>query len=351
MAENSKIEWCDATFNPWLGCTRVAEGCKHCYAETLMDSRYGKAKWGPHGTRVLTSPANWRKPLQWNKAAEAAGVRQRVFCASLADVFEDWGGGMLDHHQVSAWRKAIAGETPLVGDKVPFRMNDARQHLFDLIDQTPWLDWLLLTKRPENVRQMWPRCQDCGYTPQDAAEQMDHHLCAARGGRGWHRPNVWIGCSISTQADADRNIHHLRACRELSPVLFVSGEPLLGPVDAGEWIDAIDWVIVGGESGPHARPMHPDWARQLRDQCQAAGVPFFFKQWGEWLPFSQWSWAPPEIQAGTPSRFRQTLVPRTSCEGSHQSVVSSYNVGKQSAGRLLDGVAWSQFPDVAAAVR
>lgn len=376
MGENSKIEWCDNTFNPWLGCTKVAAGCAHCYAETLMDSRYRKAKWGPGGTRVLTSAANWQKPLAWNKAAEAAGVRQRVFCASLADVFEDW-GGPISAQSGDVWTKPYlqrewgrANWTTCDAETMQrdpqgwqfVTLDDVRRELFALIDATPWLDWLLLTKRPENVLRMWP---ECSIEPNRQPHSDGRH-------------NVWIGCSIATQADADRNIPELLQCRDLSPVLFVSAEPLLGPVDLRKvtvppqhdvlrrpWDTegfkfnalqehdddrfhqaptTLDWVICGGESGPHARPMHPDWARQLRDQCQAADVRFLFKQWGEWLPFSQWSWAPPEIQAGTPSRFRQSLVPGTSLNGTHQSVVSSYCVGKKAAGRLLDGVEYSECP-------
>jgi protein gp37 len=128
MAENSNIEWTHHTFNPWIGCTKVSDGCKNCYAENLMDKRYGRVKWGPQGTRVRTSEANWKKPLKWNREAEAKGERHRVFCASLADVFED----KPDQPEMEQWRL----------------------ELLELIIKTPYLDWLLLTKRPENVRGM-----------------------------------------------------------------------------------------------------------------------------------------------------------------------------------------------------
>lgn len=241
MGQNSAIEWTDHTFNPWMGCAKVSDGCKHCYAETMMDKRWGKVEWGPQGTRVRTSAANWNQPLKWNREAEAAGVRRRVFCASLADVFED-------RPALHLWRT----------------------DLFKLIDATPHLDWLLLTKRPENVVKMvlWdaPGCKPSG--------------------------NVWFGTSVENQVTADERIPHL--LRIPAAVRFLSVEPLLGKIEFSnvtkrsdavfqlgkKAMDGIHWVIVGGESGPKARPMHPDWARSIRDQCLAAGVPFFFKQTG-----------------------------------------------------------------------
>ena len=248
MAKNSKIEWTDHTFNPWIGCTKVSDGCKHCYAETLMDKRYGRVQWGPQGTRVRTSAANWRKPVQWNKQAAAEGRRYKVFCASLADVFED-------RPELVEWRR----------------------ELLDLIIRTPRLDWLILTKRPENVNRMIE--QATGFSE----ASMWFHAA----------PHVWIGTSVENQETADKRIPHLLQIP--ARVRFLSMEPLLGPVDLNlgnwhtspaecpAWYDwcncSIDWVIVGGESGHNARPMHPDWARSLRDQCVAAGVPVFFKQW------------------------------------------------------------------------
>lgn len=279
--ENSKIEWTDHTFNPWIGCTKVSDGCKYCYAETLMDKRYGKVKWGPQGARVRTSAANWRKPLKWDREAKEAGKRARVFCASLADVFED----KPDQPEMDEWR----------GD------------LFDLINRTPHLDWLLLTKRPENVRKAW-HWELMGYPP-----------------------NVWIGTSVENQEQADKRIPALLTIP--AAVRFLSMEPLLGAVSVeiidGVFYDGgmpfpwqrlenpgINWVIVGGESGPNARPMHPDWARRIQVECQRAGVPFFFKQWGEWQP-------------------RRTL-----------NGEKMFRVGKHAAGRLLDGHEWNEFPPI-----
>lgn len=254
MAENSAIEWTDHTFNPWIGCTKVSEGCKHCYAETLMDKRYGRVKWGPQGTRIRTSAANWRKPLAWNKQAEKEGRRFRVFCASLADVFEIHPSQDLDE-----WR----------------------HDLFMLIQKTPHLDWLLLTKRPENI--------------------MPYLM------HGWGTDlpdNVWIGTSVENQEQADKRIQEL--CRIPATVRFLSMEPLIEEVnllswlvlpdqsDKAEWClmyygtsQPIDWVIVGGESGHGKRPFNPDWARAIRDQCAAAGVPFFMKQWDKIQPIPE----------------------------------------------------------------
>ena len=253
MAENTKIEWADHTFNPWTGCTKVSPACDHCYAEGWA-KRSGHVKWGSGQPRRRTSDANWRMPLKWNREAERTGVRPRVFCASLADVF--------DNAVDPQWRA----------------------DLFDLIAATPNLDWLLLTKRIGNVGNMLP-------VPFD----FDKHF-----------PNVWIGATIVNQAEADRDIPKLLDVP--ARVRFLSMEPLLGPVDlthievfggdaeiyplkgTTDCVDeegaptadvpALDWVIVGGESGPNARPMHPDWVRSIRDQCAEAGVALFVKQMG-----------------------------------------------------------------------
>lgn len=285
MGANSKIEWTDHTFNLWRGCQHAVlgdgsehPGCANCYAEA-MSGRNPKllGKWGPDGTRVMASAEMWRQPLKWNREAEAAGVRDRVFCASLSDVFEEWDGPIHDHKG-----KVLHQRT----------LDDLRRDLFQLIDATPWLDWILVTKRPGNVLRMWP-------LPFNGREPSDQLYL--------RRNNCWLLTSISNQDTADELVPQLLACRDLVPVLGLSCEPLLGPInlrlgqrdDGQPWERhlVIDWVIVGGESGHNARPMHPDWARSLRDQCQDAGVPFFFKQWG-----------------------------------------------KKAAGRLLDGREWNEFP-------
>lgn len=300
--KDSKIEWTDHTFNPWIGCTRVSPGCVNCYAETMMADRYKKVKWGPQGLRVRTSTDYWKQPFKWNRQAAAEGVRRRVFCASLADVFED----KADQREgMEAWRL----------------------DLFYLIQQTPHLDWLLLTKRPDNALVWFDGLyQDDQWRWGVNIDEDDLTEDRLR--------NVWIGTSVEDQRRADERIPHLLAIP--AAVRFLSVEPLLGPVDLGLFgtvpgctdngghyhltADRINWVICGGESGPNARPMNPDWARSLRDQCQAAAVPFFFKQWGEYGPCT-------EIpgQAADPDCM--------------------FRFGKKLAGRLLDGREWNEFPN------
>jgi protein gp37 len=225
MVENSKIEWTTHTFNPWIGCQKVSPGCDHCYAEAMMDHHWGKVEWGPHGERKRTSAANWRKPLTWAKAARLAGERPRVFCASLADVF--------DNQVPEAWRR----------------------ELFDLIGETPELDWLLLTKRPENVAKMLPRGWD-----------------------GW--PNVWLGTTAEDRAHYDRRWARLREIP--ARVRFISYEPAIGPLNRPHDWDLSgpkpDWIICGGESGHGARMMDAKWARDVRDACKRSGIAFFMKQ-------------------------------------------------------------------------
>lgn len=280
MAATTEISWTDATFNGWIGCSKVHAGCTHCYAESFAN-RYGKAKWGPAGTRAKTSDANWKLPLKWNKEAQAEGVRKRVFCSSLADVFEDWEDFVLDHkgnvilqcdscanpddtlHRdtVAVFERAEKYYEHGCGEHMRhLTLSDLRRDLFALIDKTPWLDWQLLTKRPENVLRMWP---------------------------GGFRPNVWLGTSVSDQATADEWVPRLLACKGLCPVLFLSAEPLIGPVDLAQSVmlrkigdGQPGWVIVGGESGHGARPFDVAWARDLVQQCKAAGVPCFVKQLG-----------------------------------------------------------------------
>lgn len=234
--EKTKIEWATHTFNPWIGCAKCGPGCENCYACTLMATRYGRVTWGATGTRKKTSPANWRNPLRWHEDAAFGIEPVRVFSASLADVFEDYHGD---------------GATP---DR-PASLDPWRHELFDLIEQTWRLDWLLLTKRPA-IAQRFLRRRLPG--------------------------NVWIGTSIENQKTADRRIPILADIP--AAVRFLSCEPLLGPIDLRPHLSRIDWVIVGGESGAGARPMDPDWVRNICLQCAAAGVPFFFKQWGGRYP-------------------------------------------------------------------
>lgn len=321
MGESSKIEWTDHTFNAWEGCQKVGPGCDHCYAEARNLRFAAGANWGPHAPRRRTSPANWREPLKWDRAAAKAGTRARVFCSSLADVF--------DNH--------------------PSILGDWRSDLWRLIQATPNLDWLLLTKRPGNIERYLPAFM-----------------------RPF--PNLWLGCTVVNQAEADRDIPKLLAVP--AKVRFLSMEPLLGPVDLGPPVRAalfagkiapggdttkpLSWVIVGGESGKDARPMHPDWARALRDQCQAAGVAFHFKQWGEWSPVEieeddegnlGAAYAVEGCSDPTAHRYDQECLLWQGDRLVHwphietAKAIGARKVGKSRAGRLLDGREWNEVPN------
>ncbi|HMP07603.1 MAG TPA: DUF5131 family protein [Lacipirellulaceae bacterium] len=264
MAENSAIGWTHHTFNPWRGCQKVAPGCTNCYAEALAKRNPSVlGTWGPQGTRVVAAAAYWREPLKWQRQAAAAGERHRVFCASLADVFEDWNGPI----------------TNARGENLLCNLADLRRRLFDLIDETPDLDWLLLTKRPENILRMTPAVRV------NSQQQADD-----RNERGeLYRRNVWLLTSVSEQATADANIPALLACRDLAPVLGVSAEPLLGPINlqAAGALAALDWLIVGGESGPRRRPCEVAWIVDVVDQCRAAALRCYVKQDAGPLPGQQ----------------------------------------------------------------
>lgn len=285
MGENSKIEWCDHTFNHVRGCTKVSPECANCYAETLS-GRNPKTLgvWGPDGTRVVAAESAWKGPLKWNKAAacECGGGfqgahspycpqadRPRVFCASLADVFEDWTGPMLNSRNERLAALWDLGWGPYNGDGFDAKwltMRDVRARLFRLIDATPNLDWLLLTKRPENITQMMPGRYGCPVTK--SRFDCNCEFCSRP------RPNVWLGTTVGVRACLSR-LDHLRAVP--AAVRFVSFEPLLedlGKVD----LTGIHWAIVGGESGAKRRPCEIAWFESLRDQCRAAGVKFFVKQ-------------------------------------------------------------------------
>lgn len=285
MAEESAIEWTDSTFNPWMGCTKVGPGCDHCYAEALMDTRYGRVEWG--GDRVRTGASNWHNPIRWEKQATAFfaqhGRRRRVFCSSLADVF--------DNH------RSIPDE---------WRMDLAR-----LIQMTPSLDWLLLTKRIGNAVEMLIMMFPDGVPS-----------------------NVRIGATIVNQQEWDRDhrkIAQVRVATGTKP--FLSMEPLLGPVDLSidpAWHRYIGWVIVGGESGDGARMMNPWAAGDLADQCGRAQVPFLFKQWGAWAPTSD-DMKPGDIMSMNGDGFVR--------KGIRMRLMS-----KKAAGRTLNGRTYTEFP-------
>lgn len=205
-----------------MGCHKVSAGCKHCYAETLITNRMGKpGLWGANGVRQRTSPQVWNRPIRWNREAEERRVPYRIFCSSLADVFEDYPGP-----------------------------NEWRAEVFEIIKATPWLDYQLLTKRPENIERMLPDDWHGGY------------------------PNVWLGTSIEDNRVADRAAELVRIP---ASVHFVSYEPAIGPLDELD-LTGIEWMIVGGESGPGYRPLDLQWARDMQDRCEEAGVAYFFKQ-------------------------------------------------------------------------
>jgi len=226
MGKLTTINWTDHTFNPWWGCTKVSEGCRMCYA-AIYAHRYG-FEWGPSADRRLLSDNHWQEPLKWDKAAGKNGVREKVFCASMADVFED--------------NQQVVSE---------------RLKLWDLIAKTPHLDWQLLTKRPQNITSMVPEAWLTGTWP----------------------INVWIGTSVEDQDAANKRIPEL--LKVPAAVRFLSCEPLLGPVDLkGVKEGDLQWVIAGGESGPGARPMDLAWARSLKDQCQPKGIALWVKQLG-----------------------------------------------------------------------
>ncbi len=340
MAETTHISWADATFNPVLGCTKVSNGplgaCVNCYAEVLVDQRFGRAQFGGLGkgvgTRVRTSDANWKQPLAWNRKAARDGTRPFVFCASLADVF--------DNTWEPAWRS----------------------DLFDLIRATPNLVWLLLTKRPQNIAKLFAET----ITPK-LRDAQQHRL-----GLSLWPQNAAIGCTVVTQEEADRDIPVLLAAKAaLKPTFaFVSMEPLMGPVDltristmqfrGAEVLNALtgeltgmfgdpcptrllplDWCITGGESGPNARPTDARWLRALRDQCASAGTAFQLKQNGEHVSGtgSKGGWVYPVNGDRDTYCWSAADVP---LEGGWFAT----RVGKKAAGRTLDGVIWDQRPNV-----
>lgn len=357
MTTNTKIEWADHTFTPWWGCTKISPACDNCYAQAL-DKRTGGDHWGAGNPRKRTSDKNWLEPVKWNKQADAFmaenGRRQRVFCASMADVF--------DNAVDPQWRI----------------------NLFALIRATPNLDWLLLTKRIGNAANMiglaidkLPIDDQCGMG------QWNHHPIAQ-----WPWENIWLGATICNQEEADRDIPKLLDVPAAKR--FLSVEPMLGAIDLceleaggvdeniiprkywtdvddddshpalvidaltgwqhqrlGDWTrkgESVDWIICGGESGHSARPMHPDWARSLRDQCAATGVPFLFKQWGEWYPRNQWEHSPDLVLPDIPDTSHPYGQPKNYLfEGGEDF----HKIGKKPAGRLLDGVEHNGVPVLA----
>ena len=225
---NLDIEWCHHTFNAWWGCAKDCEACMNCYAKAHSPRFFLS---GINAPRYRALEKHWLLPLNWNAAAQKVGKRARVFCASMADIFED-------HSGVTA----------------------NRERLWRMIESTPWLDWLLLTKRPENIGSMVPWTGS------------------------WPR-NIWLGASAENQKRANERIPVLLS--HPAEVHFVSAEPLLSALDLRPYMTgtaSLDWVITVGESGASARPTQEEWIRDVRDQCCDHGVNFFFKQWGRFAP-------------------------------------------------------------------
>lgn len=288
MGENTAIEWADHSFSPWRGCTKVSPGCDNCYAENIVH-RFGGG-WGPGQPRQIAAESTWKLPLRWNRKAEREGVRFKVF-PSLCDPFD--------------------AEVP----------DEWRDRLFALTALTRNLDWLLLTKRP----------------------MVALRYLGRRALPSWPLPNVWLGTSVENQKMADLRIPTLLEIPAAKH--FLSCEPLLGPVDISYWTTAnnlidrpgLSWVITGGESGPKARPMHPDWARSIRDQCVDAGVPYFFKQWGEWAPGTGFE------SGGVPAKHWNAAAGGF-IDGLGDRSNRVVRIGKKAAGRLLDGRTWDEVP-------
>ena len=288
MADKTGIEWTDATWNPVTGCTKVSEGCDHCYAETIAH-RFAGTKAYPNGFDVTLRPERLDQPLRWKRP-------RKVFVNSMSDLF---------HKDVP---------------------DDYIARVFAVMALAPQHTFQVLTKRPGRMRSLL------------SSEDFESAVFLATEGRfegyfPWPLPNVWLGTSVENQKWADVRIPQLLDTP--AAVRFLSCEPLLGPISlvlAHRFhpVEALDWVIVGGESGPGARPMHPEWARRLRDECFVFGVAFHFKQWGEWVTEDQ---SPEDI-----------ILPGVSHLAWGDDEPDFYKVGKKAAGRELDGQTWDEYP-------
>lgn len=348
--ENSKIEWTNHTFNPWHGCMKVSDGCKNCYA-AKQDNRYhhNDPHWGPNSPRKPMSDDYWRQPIKWNRVAGIAGVTAKVFCASMADVFES--NETLKHYPSQ------------------LMVADARLRLFQLIATTPHLIWQLLTKRPDNIipviesihgpLEMHDFFEDGN--KEYLAQYKEAYSMLTNWLNGKPPVNVWLGTSVEDQPNADKRIRDIYQVPAY--IRFISYEPALGPINITqekinysvptrytedgtgiEWTDpgnkfiGIDWVICGGESGDGSRYIHPDWATSIRDQCKAAGIPFFFKQWGEYLPKCQSDVLTIDMSSIKKIQFKSPHNP--------DKMNEYFKMGKYLSGSLLDGIEYKEFPSV-----
>lgn len=372
MGDKTKIEWTDASWNPLRGCSRLSEGCRHCYAEKqaariiAMDRGRGVPDGSGSYDGLLAAGGQWSGvirvvedaldiPLRWRKP-------RRIFVNSMSDLFHE---------------------------NVPDEVIDK---VFAVMTLAHWHTFQVLTKRPERMRAYLTDHAAGGRHIWDAGREIAMPRGQHKPGTGWPLQNVWLGVSVENQQAADERIPLLLSTP--AAVRWISAEPLLGPVNLNlarclngcGWITPakvnsdkdlgcpkckalvtrcsssarysiiekrqIDWVVVGGESGPHARPMHPDWARSLRDQCAAAGVPLLFKQWGEWVPMvgavDGWSLGDDPEQSRfdhrdwNGDRWSEPYRPQW-CDELDDDTVS--RIGKKKAGRLLDGVQHDGYPE------
>lgn len=308
----TKIEWADRVWNPVIGCTPISDGCKHCYAKRMAE-RFAGA-WGldpANPFAVKLHPERLDEPMRWKKPS-------MVFVCSMSDLFHD---------------------------DVPDSFLDK---VFGVMAASWWHTFLVLTKRPERMENYLSQDRREGWAYSGANgndivfDQIDFGPMVL--------PNVWLGVTAENQEQADARIPILLSIPATKR--FVSVEPMLGSVDiAPQWVDklrygqyglsVLDWVICGGESGPGARPMHPDWARSLRDQCNAAGTPFMFKQWGEWAAREDL----PIVWKVPPTAEKYVRMNLAGGQGFHgDSLTWFQRVGKKAADRLLDGQEWLQYP-------
>lgn len=323
MGDKSKIEWTDATWNPVTGCTRVSEGCRNCYIERTPAFRIQRRKFEHGTTGVQLHPDRLDQPLKWKRP-------RRIFVNSLSDLFHE---------------------------DVP---DEFIARVFQVAALTPEHTYQILTKRPERMLK-WATDESARALVIEAEGDADWK--AVPWLHSWPLPNIWLGVSIENQKTAGERIPLL--LQTPAAVRFVSAEPLLGPVSFrwAQWeplsrdrvtnhldgLRRLDWIIVGGESGPGARPMHPDWARSIRDQCQAAGVPFFFKQWGEWAAIGQ---MPNGETPGCSDYHRNASSVVLHRDGQQNltyppGAMTMLKIGKKFAGSMLDGREHKEWPTTA----
>lgn len=305
----TKIEWCDETWNTIRGCSRISEGCRNCYAEKIAYRFSGKdqpyegliAKTGQWNGQIKPVPEKLTEPLRWKKP-------RKIFVNSMSDLFHE---------------------------NAPDYLID---QVFSIAARCPQHTFMILTKRPESM---------CDYMNARLTRKSIFNRALKIKTKNpllgsWPLPNVWLGVSVEDQATANERIPHL--LQTPATVRWISAEPLLGEIDLSAFAE-IDWVVAGGESGPGARPSHPEWFRFLRDQCQTANVSFFFKQWGEWAETGQEKCADIIVaKDGRTCAFDRKTMEALDSEKRLFSATRMYRVGKKKAGNFLDGKQHLKFP-------